>query len=76
MKYVLLALVLFVAFHLWRSKRRKAAAPPPPPQPQLREPEDMVACARCGVHMPHSDALLGPDHQHYCSSEHRKQGPN
>lgn len=34
--------------------------------------EDMVQCAKCGVHLPQSDSLL-IDHQHYCSIEHSKQ---
>lgn len=75
MKYLLLALVLFVAFQIWRSNRRKAAQPPAA-KPQLREPEDMVTCAHCGVHLPSSDALLSPDHHAYCSSEHRQLGPH
>jgi len=34
----------------------------------------MVACARCGVHLPESDALHEGKH-HYCCAAHRDQGP-
>jgi uncharacterized protein len=45
-------------------KRRQAALP---------EPERMLPCARCGVHVPSSEALLAGD-EAYCSPEHRAQG--
>jgi len=36
-------------------------------------PERMVACARCGVHLPESEALEG-DGGRFCSEEHRRLG--
>jgi uncharacterized protein len=36
--------------------------------------EDMVACARCGAHLPRSEALAARG-LHYCSSAHRDQMP-
>lgn len=76
MKYVLVALVLLIALHIWRSNRRKAAAPRAPAKPQLAEPEDMVTCAHCGIHLPRSDALASPDQRSYCSHEHKQLGPH
>jgi len=73
MKYILVALVLLIALQIWRNNRRKAA-PPPTSKPRLRQPEDMVTCAHCGLHLPASDALQGRDQLHYCSSEHRQLG--
>ena len=33
--------------------------------------EKMIACAHCSIHLPLSEALIGADHRHYCSAEHR-----
>lgn len=74
MKYVLVALVVIIAIGIWRNKRRKAAAPRAN-KPRLKQPEDMVTCAHCGVHLPSSDAITSPDRTHYCSTEHRHLGP-
>ena len=73
MKYLVLLLVIGVAVALWSSQcRRQAPAaqrrPAAPPSPQ-----DMVACAHCGVHLPRSDALLLGNHS-FCCEEHRRLG--
>lgn len=72
MKYLLVALVVIIGIGIWRNNRRKAAAPPP--KPRLKQAEDMVTCAHCGVHLPSSDAIAGPDRTPYCSTEHRHLG--
>ena len=74
MKFLLMLVVLGLAYALWRSKRR-AAMPPPPPRPPVPTPsaQPMVACAHCGVHLPHSEALAHAG-QHYCSAAHRDAG--
>ena len=41
----------------------------PPPTPQIEE--DMVRCARCGVHQPKSESILS-EGEYYCSQEHRR----
>lgn len=38
-----------------------------------REPERIVACAKCGVHLPASEALRSGD-DYYCCAEHRNAG--
>lgn len=55
-------LLLAIGFALWillrgffRSQVKDASAPPPRPA------EDMVACARCGVNMPRSEAVREGD---------------
>ncbi|GKT24007.1 PP0621 family protein [Acidovorax sp. SUPP3334] len=70
MKYLVLLVVLVIAFGVWRSRR--AVPPPAATRPAL--PQAMVSCARCGVHIPRSEALSdgGPS---YCSPEHQRQGP-
>lgn len=48
--YILIGVMIWL---LWRGSQR-VAAPPKPRESALGE--DMVACARCGVHMPRSDS--------------------
>jgi len=73
MKYLVLLAVLAFAIGLWRSRRAgDDNGTPAPKRPAL--PQDMLACAHCGIHIPRSEALmLGP--QAYCSAEHRRLGP-
>lgn len=74
MKYLLLIVVLVVAYMLWRNARieRKGAPPPPRPGP-ANGPQEMVACSVCGVHLPRTEALPGPDGRVYCCQEHRQR---
>jgi len=76
MKYLLVLVVVWVAFMIWRSNRRqeveRSAPPPPRANPSLGEPQAMLRCAHCGLHLPASDALPGPDGKVYCSAAHRQ----
>jgi uncharacterized protein len=84
MKYLLVLLV--VALALWlmlrgrgtgqagrddagRDKDSKAGGGKQPDKPT-----QMLACARCGLHLPRGDALLDAQSRPYCSSEHRDAG--
>jgi uncharacterized protein len=73
MKFLLfLAIVLLLAW-LWRSGRRKQERPGPESPPTTPSaPQEMVRCARCGLHLPQADAVVGRIGQ-YCSHEHRQQ---
>lgn len=73
MKYLLLFLVLAIAYGMWRGKRRQ---PPPAARPGHRPqlPQDMVACAHCGLHLPRTEALAHGGH-YYCCAEHRPSAP-
>lgn len=74
MKYLLVLLVVGVALYIWRANRkaeREEAAPPPPPPTAPRTPAQMLACARCGVHLPAADAVPG-QRGSYCSVDHRR----
>ena len=73
MKYLLVLLVVVVAVGIWRSKRRAEAAEPTRTATTLPQAQTMVACAHCGVHLPHSEALAHAG-QHYCSPAHRDAG--
>lgn len=63
----LLIIVIAVLLIVWLARRlfRRPPADTPP-----RE-EDMLRCAHCGLHIPASEAIKGPDGTPYCSEEHR-----
>src|SRR5262249_37087942 len=42
----------------------------------LAPPEAMIDCARCGVHLPASEALRDGAGRPYCCAEHRDAGPS
>lgn len=42
-------------------------------KPATRETEDMVRCARCGVHLPRSESILSQG-AFFCTEEHRRLG--
>lgn len=72
MKYLVLFAVLLVVYLIWRSQRVTGDRPPgagsKPADPQ---PQDMVQCPVCALHLPRGEALIGADGQAYCSQEHR-----
>jgi uncharacterized protein len=82
MKYLLVLAVLWIAIWLWRKNRREemrdamreraAKAAQPPPATPVGPPQAMVRCAHCGLHLPASDAIAGPDGAVYCSPAHRQ----
>lgn len=84
MKYLLVFAVLWIAIWLWRKNRREemrdaqreraAKAQQPPGAPAVGAPKAMVRCAHCGLHLPATDALAGPDGAVYCSTAHRQAG--
>ncbi|MDM0045289.1 PP0621 family protein [Variovorax dokdonensis] len=80
MKYLLVIAVVWIAFMIWRANRRDEIARKQPPAglPRNRtpgEPQSMLRCAHCGLHLPAADALPGPDGKVYCSPAHRSAGP-
>lgn len=78
MKYVVLFIVMVVAIGVWRGRRRGDAAPDEerraPPRTPPESPQDIVACARCGMHIPRTEALMLGS-KAYCCAEHRQEGP-
>lgn len=70
MKYLVLLIVVVVAVGLWRS-RRAIETPTQTAAPAL--PQDMLACAHCGVHVPAAEALVESGRV-FCSPEHARQG--
>lgn len=72
MKYLVLLVVLVVAYMMWRNSRleRRRDAPPPPAGPAIA-PQEMVKCPVCGLHLPKGDAVAGKNGLLYCGQEHR-----
>ncbi len=70
MKFLLLVAVVLAIVWLLRSSRHSDTAGPAKPR-QGPAQQEMVQCPVCGVHLPRSDALPGPDGRLYCCAEHR-----
>ncbi len=66
MKYLVLLVVLVLAYAWWRSGRRASMRASRP----VGHPTEMVACAHCGVHLPRTEALHQGPH-YYCCAEHQ-----
>jgi len=66
---IILVLVLLVAWQ-WRNSREKHIKNKPAPGTNAQEPQNMVVCAHCGVHLPAQDAVPGKQGQ-YCDAHHR-----
>ena len=68
MKFLVLIAVVVGVLWLMRSLRKPNL--PPTPKPPQTHNEEMVACARCGVHLPRSEALPGRGGV-FCGEAHR-----
>ena len=66
----LIVLILLVVLAVWLIRRALRAT-----QPKERPPVqgELVACARCGVHLPRSEARLA-DGKLFCGEEHARLG--
>lgn len=69
MKYLLIVVVVLAV--LWFARSRGRREPPPAAPRPPADPQAMVRCAHCGVHLPAQDALGGARGR-YCSAEHRR----
>lgn len=64
---LLLILLLLVLVIWWIARLR---APRPPRRNAAPRPQEIVACAHCGLHLPRADAVSGSGGL-YCSEAHR-----
>ena len=70
MKIFLFLVAVFLLLWLLRGGQRRRA-PPPAARPQNpSEPQPMLACAQCGVHLPRDEALPGKGGV-FCGDAHR-----
>ena len=65
--FLIIAFIVYVGFKGASRGRRQE------PGGEGKKPESMVACARCRVNLPRSEALEA-DGRFYCSEEHRRLG--
>lgn len=71
MKYVLLLAMVIGVIWWARSRGPRAKPPSRTSRPEPQEPQQMVACASCGLNLPRSEAVVGADGL-YCSVAHLK----
>jgi uncharacterized protein len=78
LKYAVVMLVVLLGVWLWRKNRAEAqedkqSSSKPAQRPANHaQPQIMLSCAVCGVHLPQSDVLVGKQGS-YCSAAHRQQ---
>jgi uncharacterized protein len=70
MKIALFLLAVFVLLWLLRGSLRRRAPPPTARPSTSAEPQQMLACAHCGVHLPRDEALPGKGGV-FCGDAHR-----
>jgi uncharacterized protein len=76
MKYLVLLIVLVIAYNYWRHTRIQDRSEERRDDAGRRSgaPQEMVQCAVCSVHLPRGDAVAGSRGTFYCSQEHRLRG--
>ena len=68
-KIILLVLGLLLVYWILRNYRRRVGRQGT--RPPAAGGEDMVQCARCGVHLPRGEGITTQG-QYYCSPEHQR----
>jgi uncharacterized protein len=67
----LVVLIMLIVLAVWLIRRAFRATRPPPQPPPIRG--DLVACARCGMHLPRNEAREAGGRL-YCGEEHARLG--
>ena len=74
MKYLLvLAVVLAVIWFVRNHRRADEPKKELRRQDALAQPQDMVSCPVCSLHLPRADPLPGRDGRLYCCADHRQK---
>lgn len=74
MKLLVLIAVLAVAYMVWRAQRTQAlgrGTSAASPRARGHEPQAMVSCSVCQLHVPRADAVADGQGRLYCCPEHR-----
>lgn len=74
MKYLVLLVVVAIAIGIWRSRRAAEENASVRSAQPLALPQNMLACAHCGIHLPQAEALMVGEHA-YCCADHQRRGP-
>jgi uncharacterized protein len=74
MKYLLVIAVVVIVLYLLRTKAHGDAPRSPQARAPQGEPQDMIECPVCSVHLPRTDALPGPGGRLYCCADHVRRG--
>jgi len=70
---LLVFVLVMIAVYWVRRSLSKPGDRPSAAQPRSKtEPEKMLACAECGIHVPESEGVRD-DQGFYCCAEHRRQ---
>lgn len=71
-----LLLFLLILCGIWWIRRalNKPGATAQSPERATGDPERMVECAHCGLHVPETESLSDQG-RHYCCAAHRLAGP-
>ncbi|MDH5534499.1 MAG: PP0621 family protein [Betaproteobacteria bacterium] len=69
-KILVIVLGLLVAY--WLLKRYRKGLTDQRDRSQGDSGENMVRCARCGLHLPRSESIVA-DTDYFCCSEHKRQ---
>jgi uncharacterized protein len=72
MRKLLLILLAIAAVAWWWRRGQRAAKTAARPD-AVAAPQPMVCCARCGVHLPASNAVTGRAGRVYCCAAHRRE---
>ena len=81
MKYLIVLALLAYLYVAWRKQRRtrQGSGAPRSTEPQRRpetgtEPQEMVSCDRCGLHLPRNESLTDGRGGTFCCAQHRESG--
>lgn len=75
MKYLLWALVIYLAWRWFTASRQSSSKASVAKDASAKSGADsaaeaMIKCAHCGIHLPQSEAIHGPGEVAFCSKEH------
>ena len=70
MKYLIILLLVVLVTWQWRNARTQHIKTRQTRDANPKEPQDMVVCAHCGIHLPAQEAIPGNRGQ-YCDAHHR-----
>ena len=76
-RFVFLIAIVGIAWWWIFGRRRGGQGKPETGAPAQKQagPQDMVACAHCGVHLPKAETVADAEGRLFCGEAHRLAGP-